>query len=89
MQISQTLKLIESNDKRLIACSKCEHRFGSASENWKQDAILHEQPIHTLGETYTVDEKILIRTFVCPDCGVLLDTEVALADDPFLQDIIY
>jgi acetone carboxylase gamma subunit len=30
----------------------------------------------------------MLRRFSCPDCGALLDTEIALADDPFLDDIL-
>ena len=35
---------------------------------------------------YTTDERLLLREFACPGCGGLLDTEIALPGDPFLED---
>ena len=33
-------------------------------------------------------EAVRLRRFVCPGCGALLDTETALAGDPFLDDVV-
>ena len=89
MRMSQALNIIDSEGKRTIACSKCDHLIGPTDENWKPHAVLYEQPISSLGETYTTNEQVLLRSFVCPGCGVLLETEVALAGDPFLEDLIF
>ncbi len=35
---------------------------------------------------YTTIDDLLLREFMCPGCGALLDSEVALPGDPFLKD---
>lgn len=42
-----------------------------------------------MGGPYTAGEQVMVRSFTCPQCGTLLDTEIALAEDPFLEDIIF
>ena len=37
---------------------------------------------------YTTNNTFLLREFVCPGCGALLDSEIALPGDPFLEDIV-
>ena len=32
--------------------------------------------------------RVVLRRFSCPRCGHLLDTETALPDDPFLEDLV-
>jgi len=34
-----------------------------------------------------VDDPVWFRAFHCPNCGSLLDTEVAVGDDPVLHDV--
>ncbi len=34
-----------------------------------------------------VDEELVLRRYRCPDCCVILDTEIARACDPILWDI--
>ncbi|MDB5999601.1 MAG: Acetone carboxylase gamma subunit, partial [Rhizobacter sp.] len=31
---------------------------------------------------------VVLRRFSCPQCGGLLDTETAMPDDPFLDDVL-
>ena len=55
-------------------------------ENWKEQASLSEQPMQNLGQPYSTDQQVMLRSFSCPGCGVLLDTETAIPGDPFLFD---
>ena len=84
MQFSQNLCI--SDD--YIHCKHCNHRFTSSSENWKSRANLDELPLRELGTPYTTGENVILRKFSCPGCGVLLDSEIAMPDDPFLEDIL-
>ena len=85
-RISATLVV---NDDRAIACAACGHTLGPAGAPWKDHARLDEQPMQGAGgNPYTNAERVLLRRFFCPDCGALLDTESALAGDPFLTDIV-
>lgn len=85
-RISPTL---EVNGESRIACVKCGHAFGPAGAPWKQSARLGEKPMRGAGGApYSAGEKVLLRSFFCPGCGALLDTETALPGDPFLDDVV-
>ncbi|MBR72638.1 MAG: hypothetical protein CMM30_06840 [Rhodospirillaceae bacterium] len=72
-----------------ILCSDCEKQLCSREEIWKNYAIVSEQPMErTCGSTYTVSKDVLLRQFYCPECGSLLDSEIALSGDPFLNDTV-
>jgi acetone carboxylase gamma subunit len=36
----------------------------------------------------TAQPEVVLRRFSCPECGALLDTETAMPDDPFLDDVL-
>jgi acetone carboxylase gamma subunit len=40
------------------------------------------------GSTSSTHPDVEIRHFSCPACGALLDSETALPEDPFLDDIL-
>ena len=89
MQLSQTLKISETGDRATVSCLRCDHSFGAQTENWKNAAHLTEEKMNRLGAPYTTGEGVLLRSFTCPGCGVLLETELAMAGEPFLQDRIF
>jgi acetone carboxylase gamma subunit len=35
-----------------------------------------------------VHPQLVLRKFACPSCGSLLDSEVALPEDPYLYDVV-
>ena len=85
-RISATLVV---SDDRAIACMACGHPLGPAGAPWKERAKLDEGPMQGAGGApYSNAERVLLRRFFCPGCGTLLDTESALAGDPFLTDIV-
>ncbi len=72
-----------------ICCAACEHAFAAISESWKQHAAVSETPIKDLpGSSAGLDARVVIRQFMCPACFRLLDTETALPEDPFLEDVV-
>ena len=86
IRISATL--VVDNERR-IACMACGHALAAAGTPWKAAARLDEGPMRGAGGTaYSNAERVLLRRFFCPGCGVLLDTESGLAGDPFLTDIV-
>ena len=77
------------NDDLAIACVACGYALGPAGKPWKDAARLEEGPMQGAGGApYSNAERVLLRRFFCPNCGALLDTESALAGDPFLTDIV-
>ena len=85
-RISATLVV---DAERAIACATCGHALAPAGEPWKGAARLDERPMQGAGGApYSNAARVLLRRFLCPGCGALLDTESALAGDPFLTDIV-
>ena len=41
------------------------------------------------GAEQHVCNRVVLRRFACPGCGALLDSETALPEDPFLNDILF
>jgi N-methylhydantoinase B len=84
---------VKSNDQgHRYACSCCSADLGPLSENYKAFADQTEVPIEQsnplIGDpSRYVDAAIWFRSFTCPNCGALFDTEVAVGDDPMLHDM--
>jgi acetone carboxylase gamma subunit len=88
--ISAQLEIRETDAGERIACRACGHALAPAGEPWKRHAALSEIPMHGAGGTaYTGDREALLRRFACPGCGALLDSEMALPGEPFLDDIVH
>jgi hypothetical protein len=63
--------------------------LAKAGTGWKEAAALSTVPVHALpGAGSNVEPRVVLRRFACPHCGHLLDTETALPDDPFLEDVV-
>ncbi|MEN9763529.1 MAG: hypothetical protein RI906_3355 [Pseudomonadota bacterium] len=72
-----------------IVCMHCSHDLGPAGQPWKHSAKLSTQPVCQLpGAGSGVNPSVVLRRFACPGCATLLDSEVALPDDPFLDDVV-
>lgn len=69
-------------------CTACGHVLGPASEPWKSYAVMREVPLAKAGGPAfeTGEDAVLIRSFFCPGCAVILDTETAMLGDPPLLD---
>ena len=84
-RISETL-FVEAGR---ICCAACAHPLAPAGTGWKMAAALSTVPVRTLpGAGSNVEPRVVLRRFACPQCGHLLDTETALPEDPFLEDIV-
>lgn len=85
--------VVRSNGKgRHFACACCDADLGPVSENYKSHAVRKDQPVEKsnplIGDPARyVDAKVWFRAFHCPNCGTLLDTEVAVGEDPVLHDM--
>jgi len=88
-RISDALNIEVRADRRIVTCAECAHEICAAGKGWKPAAVLHERQIREVADTYSAGEQVLLRSFACPNCGTLLDTEIAVAGDPFLDDIIF
>jgi acetone carboxylase gamma subunit len=72
-----------------ICCSACSAPLAPANASWKREAALSTVPVSTLpGAGSNIEPRVVLRHFSCPRCGHLLDTETALPEDPFLEDVV-
>lgn len=78
------------NDSGEIACMSCGYALGPSGQPWKNAATLSESPLQgAAGEPYSNAANVLLRQFYCPSCATLLDSESALEEDPFLNDVVH
>lgn len=76
-------------DTGKICCRSCAHPLAAAGTSWKKVAALSTVPVGSLpGTGSNVEARVVLRRFACPKCGSLLDTETALPEDPFLEDVV-
>ncbi len=87
--ISPTLDIRATPQGDRISCSGCGHALAPAGTAWKRHAALREVSMSGAGgKAYTGAPEAILRQFGCPACGRLLDTEMALPGEPFLDDIV-
>lgn len=90
-RISPTLIQDVSGGRPSICCAQCNHPLtpSEASSHWKDHALLKTTPVNELpGWSSSVHPELVLRQFVCNECGHLLDSEISLRDDPFLYDVV-
>jgi N-methylhydantoinase B len=77
---------------RHFGCAKCGSDLGPVSQNYKEHCVRNDLPIEA-SNPIAGDPKRFIdplpqfRQFCCPGCGLAIENEVALADDPLLKDV--
>jgi N-methylhydantoinase B len=77
---------------RRWSCAKCTTDLGSTRENYKAGCVRNDLPIKAsnpiVGDPHRfIDPTPQFRQFCCPGCGLLIENEIAIADDPILMDI--
>ena len=88
-RISRALVLADGALGAEIRCARCDHVLAPGGTPWKAGATVREVPMQGVGgQAYSSGDQVLLRRFSCPNCGSLLDSETALAGDPFLEDIV-
>lgn len=74
-------------DGGMVCCRACSHALAPAGQGWKARAVLSTVAVRELpGAASAVEGRVVLRRFACPGCGTLLDTEIALPEDPYLED---
>lgn len=76
------------NPDRLLplTCRCCGHRADNVGG--PDGFIVRERPMSALGPVYTTGPKTLLREIICPACGTLADSQVALGGADTLIDVV-
>jgi N-methylhydantoinase B len=75
-----------------IRCCRCDHVLGPAGRNFKLGSLVRELPLSEANPTlrdpaiYT-DSAVVLRQFICPGCGTMLETEIAVDGAPPQWDV--
>ena len=72
-----------------VSCKHCGQALADTGSDWKDAASVQETPLQALGGPYSSGGEAVLRSFGCPACGILLDTETAMRGDPFLHDRVF
>jgi N-methylhydantoinase B len=73
-------------------CAKCSTDLGAVEENFKHGCVRNDLPI-TASNPIVGDPRRFIdplpqfRVFCCPGCGLAIENEIAIAEDPPLRDV--
>lgn len=87
--VAANLEIRSTREGECIACRRCGHALAPAGQPWKRHAVLREVSMNGAGgKAYTGAREAILRQFACPNCGALLDSEMALPGEPFLDDIV-
>ena len=88
--ISPKLAIRSIAGSEMICCTGCGHALAPSGQPWKQSSIVSEMSTDKLVCEVTTGSpaETILRLFVCGVCGALLDTETALLNEPFLDDIV-
>jgi N-methylhydantoinase B len=75
-----------------FACTDCGTELGGIGENYKLGCLFEHRPItvanpNILEPSIHVDTQVTFRSFYCPGCGTLMDSEVVVDDRPPTHDV--
>jgi N-methylhydantoinase B len=90
--VTEKLQLRAAADGAHYCCSDCRTDLGPIAGDYKQACHVTDLPLSAanplIGDPRRfVDADPVFRTFVCPGCGTMIDTEMCLSDDPPIRDI--
>jgi hypothetical protein len=73
--LRENLAVVVLDGTEWIHCSKCEHRFCRADQDWRRFGKVRLLPPTKAGGLMSVlSGNYLLRQICCPSCAVLLDT---------------
>lgn len=92
LSISSYLYIATVGEDRHYCCARCYHTIAPVSTNYKTGCTLEELPAsqsnpNTPDTSLYVDTPMVFRSYHCANCGGVIDTEIARAEDGPLWDI--
>jgi N-methylhydantoinase B len=80
------------HDNMHYGCAKCGVDLGPLSRNYKDYCVRNDLPIEAsnpiVGDPHRfIDPLPQFRQFCCPGCGLAVENEIAVGEDPVLKDV--
>ncbi len=84
--VHEAMVSADLDGERALACERCGARICGYAEDFKRHVRMHEGPTTAIvgaaaDPAERLDVEIVLRTYCCPGCSVLLAVEVARAED--------
>jgi N-methylhydantoinase B len=73
-------------------CAKCGTDLGPVRGNYKSSCVRNDLPIEASNPIAGNPKRFIdplpqFRQFCCPGCGLAIENEIAVAEDPVLRDV--
>lgn len=88
-RMGEYLDIVTDGDTRYLSCESCETVLTPLNDDWKTNLVVNEIPPSQGGKYRESDPEICLRQFCCPNCGRLVETELAAQEHPYLKSIVY
>jgi acetone carboxylase gamma subunit len=87
-QILEYLETAEVDGTQVNRCLRCGHVLGEAAEDFKTQAASFDAP-STAGEPerFGKEGEWVLRHFICPGCGVLLEIDMLPRDQESVRSV--
>lgn len=84
------LQVIKVAGHHFIRCAICHYGYGPAGQDPKWNALVREEPIAKINNInrFSLDEKMVVREYLCPDCGTLIAVDVQRQADGLLPEVV-
>lgn len=84
--------VVEADGTAALACSHCQEVLAAYGESYKRGLLVNEEPTTSLplasDPGLYLDDVMVLRSYCCPGCGVLMSVDVARADEPLMPEMV-
>jgi N-methylhydantoinase B len=82
----------DEGNARVLCCARCETRLSDYRGSFKSGLLVDEQPVSILpgvgDPTIFLDDPVTFRRFCCPNCQVMMATEIVRTDEQVLPEML-
>ena len=76
------LHVLSESGADSIHCSKCQHRYCRADEDWRAYATIRVSPPNQAGRLFgDLEGSYLLRQLFCPSCAALVESHFIEAQE--------
>ena len=74
--LRENLAVVSENGTDSIRCSKCQHRYCRADQDWRLFAAVRLSPPSQAGRLFRdLEGSYFLRHLFCPSCAALVETD--------------
>jgi acetone carboxylase gamma subunit len=74
--LRENLEVVSENGADSVRCSKCQHRYCGADEDWRAFATVRLSAPSQAGRLFgDLEGSYLLRQLFCPSCAALVETD--------------